>query len=385
MSRMELSRRIAPQDLLPAGTEVGFRWGAFSPQGKTGVGIDLGAGHLKVIQIRWTRNGPRIENYAVCPLPAGMIREGAVVAPEELGSLMKGVAKAMGLRRNQVGCSVGGPAIMMRYLNLPRVGAEEMKAAMKFEAPQHLPIAEEQLVYDYCLVPEAPGVPEHQVAVFLAGTQRKLVQGHLDALARAGLRSDAVELDCLALVRALEWMGAVPHESPQALVMLDFGEMGTRIAIMRHGVPMLSRTIPTGISHLRTAIADTLGIPIYDAERALRLKGVEEDEELAPAVGPWLDSLSEAVGRSVEFFLIQHRGAHLEKVFLSGGGALLPGLKGALSIRLAPAVGLRPDGTPVKVEEVSLDGIDINQALLPQIKNVGPLLLTALGSALREG
>lgn len=240
----QLAQRSS-SDLLPAGADVGFRWGMLSPQGKTAVGIDLGAGQMKLVQIRWTRNGPRLENYAVCPLPGGMMLEGAVVSPDHLGELLKGVAKEMGLRQRLVGCSVGGPAIMMRYLNLPRVGADEMKAAMKFEAPQHLPISEEQLIYDFCTVPEAPGVPEHQVAVFLAGTQKKLVQGHLDSLARAGLRVDAVEIDCLSLLRALEWMGAVPHDSPQPLVLLDFGEVGTRIGIMRHGVPMLSRTIPT--------------------------------------------------------------------------------------------------------------------------------------------
>lgn len=385
MSRLERYRQAAGVEPLPAGADIGFRWGFLSPQGKTGVGVDFGAGHVKVVQIRWTRSGPRIENYVVCPIPAGLMLEGTVLNPDQLGDLLKGLVKAMGLRRNQVGTSVGGPAIMMRYINLPRVGAEEMKAAMKFEAPQHLPIAEEQLIYDYCTVPEATGVSDHQMAVFLAGTQRKLVQGHLDSLARAGLRTDAVELDCLALVRALEWSGAVPHNSSQPLVLLDFGEMGTRLAIMRYGVPMLSRTVPTGISHLRTAIADTLGMPLYEAERVLRLKGVEEDEDLAPAVGPWLDSLTEAIGRSVEFFLIQHRGASLEKVFLSGGGALLPGLKGAMVDRLAPAIGLRADGSPVKVEAVTLEGFEINPALLPQINSVGPVLLTALGSALREG
>ncbi len=382
MSRVERAR--TEQDLLPSGADVGFRWGFFPRQGKTGVGVDLGAGHIKLAQIRWTRNGPRLENYAVVPLPAGMILEGAVVAPERLGELLARLGQAMGLKQPMVGCSVGGPAIMLRYLNLPRVGPEEMRAAMKFEAPQHLPIPEEQLVYDFCTLPDAPGVPEHQISVFLAGTQKRLVQGHLDALAKANLKADAVELDCLALLRALEWMGAVPHESPQPLVLMDFGEVGTRIAIVRHGVPMLSRTIPTGISHLRAAIADTLGISLYDAERALRLKGVEEDMELAPAVGPWLDSLSEAIGRSVEFFLIQHRGAQLERVFLAGGGVMLQGLSRVLSERLAPSMGLRPDGEPVLVEPVRLEGIDINPALLPQVNSVGPLLLTALGSALRE-
>ncbi len=384
---MTLLQRIRPSGLtpLPTNSSIGFKWGALTRQRRTGVGIDFGAGAMKVVQIRWTRQGPRLENYAVVPISEGAMEEGAISDPAMTGDMLRATLLEMGMTQTQVGTCLGGPSIMMRYINLPKVSPEEMRSAMKFEAPQHLPIPEDQLVYDFSPVPEAVGVPEHQMAVFLAGTHKRLVDSFLATLARAKLRPTAMELDCLAALRALEWTGLVSHTSQNPLVLLDCGEVGTRISVMRYGVPMLSRTIPMGLHHLRTAVADTLQVSVAEAEMSLRLNGVKPGTDLAAAVEPWLANLSESVGRSVEFFLIQNRGATLERVFMVGGGAALPNLPEALSASLRGTMGGRGEGEGLRVQPVGLAGMDINPELLPGVNSFGPMLLTALGSALREG
>lgn len=384
---MSLLERLRPatHQPLPADSGIGFRWGALGMQRRTSVGIDFGGGTLKIAQIRWTRSGPRLENYAVVPVPPGMMQEGVIKDPGGMGELLRFSLGSMNCTQPLVGTCVGGPSILMRYINLPKVSPDEMRAAMKFEAPQHLPIAEEDLVYDFTPVPEASGVPEHQVAVFLAGTQRKLLDSFLSALGQAQVRPSAVELDCLAAHRSLEWLGLVSHTSPLPLVLADFGESATRLHIMRYGVPMLSRTIPTGITQLRTALMDTLHIPAPEAEKVLRTKGVQGDPELSGAVDPWVTDLMESVGRSLEFFLIQNRGVSLERIFLLGGGSALPNLPETLQVHLKNVLAGRPEVEQMRVQPVGLAGLDINPELLPAVNAYGPLLMPALGSALREG
>lgn len=370
---------------LPVGAIVGTRWGPLAAQRRTCVGIDFGAGALKIVQLRWTRQGPRIENYAVIPTPPGLMEEGGISDPVSMGDLLRSGIAAMGLTQSVAGTCLGGPAIMMRYINLPRVPSEEMQSAMKFEAPQHLPVPEEHLIYDFTPVPEATGLPEHQMAVFLAGTQKKLVEGFLSTLGRAKLRPAAIELDCLATLRALQWTGAVAENSQLPFVILDFGEVGTRVSVIRYGVPMLSRTIPIGLHHIRIAVADSLQVPVAEAEMSLRLRGLQEDAEVASAMEPWVNSLLESIGRSVEFFLIQNRGAVLDRVLLTGGGATLPQLPETLAAYLKRILGTRSGGDELKVHPVGLAGLDVNPELLPGITQFGPLLMNALGSGLREG
>ncbi len=384
---MRLLERLRPAAQVPLleGARIGFRWGPLARQRRTGVGIDFGAGALKVAQIRWTRQGPRLENYAVVPVPSGMMEEGTIKAPQEMGDLLRATLAGMGTAQPLVGTCVGGPSILMRYINLPKVPQEEMDAAMKYEAPHHLPVPEDQLVYDFTPVPEAAGVPEHQMAVFLAGTQKRLVESYLAALSRAGLRPTAIELDSLAVLRALEWIGLVPSMVDRPFVLVDFGEADTRLTVIRYGVPVLSRTIATGLAHLRTAVADTLNISAREAEMALRVKGVKDDPDLGPAVEPWLSELLDALGQSVEFFLIQNRDVPLERVFAVGAGAALPNLPEALERHLQEVLSGREDGEQLRVQPVGLAGLEINPELLPDVNGFGPMLMAALGSALREG
>lgn len=384
MSLLERFRPAAPV-ALPAGAAVGPRWGALARQRRTSVGIDFGAGALKVAQIRWTRQGPRLENYAVVPVAPGQMDEGSIREPAEMGELLRATMAAMGLTQTTVGTCVGGPNILVRHINLPKVSADELRSAMKFEAPQHLPIPEDQLVYDFTPVPEVTGIPEHQMAVFLSGTHRRLIDSFVATLSRAGLKASAIELDCLTVVRALESLGMVPHNNQAPLALLDFGELGTRISIVRYGVPMLQRTIPTGLHHLRVAVADTLHVSASEADQALRLKGVKDDSDLTPAIAPWLNALMESVGRSIEFFLIQNRGAMLDRIFLVGGGALLPNLADSLTSHVQSVMAGRSEGEMCRVQPVGLAGLDINPELLPAVNQYGSLLLSALGSALREG
>ncbi|MDF2628538.1 MAG: pilM [Symbiobacteriaceae bacterium] len=383
---MSLLERFRPAThiSLPQGSSIGFRWGTLSRQRRTSVGIDFGAGALKVAQIRWTRQGARLENYAVVPMDPGRMEEGAIKDPITVGELLKATLAEMGLTQMMVGSSVGGPNILVRHINLPKVSEQDMRAAMKFEAPQHLPIPEDQMVYDFTPVPDVTGIPEHQTAVFLCGTHKKLIDTHLAAMTRAGVRPTAIELDCLTTLRSLEALGVVQTgQAPFAL--LDFGELGTRISIMRHGVPMLSRTVPTGLHHLRTALVDSLQIPAVEAEQHLRTKGVADDVDLAPAIGPWLSQLMESISRSIEFFLIQNRGATLGRVYMVGGGAMLPHLAETLSASIQGVLAGRQEVEPLRVQPVGLSGLDLNPDLLPKVTEYGSILLGALGSALREG
>ncbi|HYG57498.1 MAG TPA: pilus assembly protein PilM, partial [Symbiobacteriaceae bacterium] len=138
---MSLLERLRPAQSapLPQGAAIGFKWGALSRQRHTAVGVDFGPGAIKVAQIRWTRQGVRLENFAVIPTGPGRMDEGAIREPGEVGDLLRATLAEMGVTQTQVGTSVGGPNILMRYINLPKVPPEEMRAAMKFEAPQHLP------------------------------------------------------------------------------------------------------------------------------------------------------------------------------------------------------------------------------------------------------
>lgn len=371
--------RTNPGVALPGGTQIGHTWSSFLPQMGTSLGIDIGSGALKVAQVKWHRGGPQLENYAIVPLEGSYTEESAIIDPVALGDLLQATIQAMGLSVKVAGIHVGGPSLRYQHINLPKAPLAELRQAMRYEAPQHLSaIPEEHLLWDFTPVPEASGIPEHQQAVFLAGTHRRLVDSYLATLNRANLKVDAVELDCLVQLRALQWAGLAPHATTGPLVLLDVGERSAKLSILRHGVPMFSRTMPTGLTHLRGIVADSLGLSHDEAEMALRAPS----DAVRAAAEPHVVELVDAVARSVEYYLYQNRGVTIERFFLVGGGAGLPQMMESLTSGLAAAM---PAGEnlSLRVQTGSLGELPVSGRLQPQANSAGHLLLGAIGSALR--
>jgi type IV pilus assembly protein PilM len=378
---LSLLTRLRSKDgvALPGGSVIGHTWSSFLPQMGTAIGIDIGAGALKVAQMKWHRGGPQLENFAVIPLEGAYSEEGAVIDPVGLGDLLQAGLQAMGLSVKQVGTNVGGPSLRYQHVNLQKVPLAELRQAMRFEAPQQFSaIPEEQLLWDFTPVPEAIGVPEYQQAIFLAGTHRRLVDSFLATLGRAGLKVDAVELDCLVQLRALQWAGLVPHASAGPLVLFDVGERSAKLSILRHGVPMFSRTMPTGLTHLRGMVADSLGLSHEEAEMALRAPS----DTVRAATEPHIVELVDAVARSVEYYLYQNRGVTIERFFLVGGGAGLPHLLDSLTSGLAAALPAS-ENLSLRIQTGSLGEMEVASRLQPTAGSNGHLLLGAIGSALR--
>lgn len=378
---MSLLTRLRPKGgvALPLGSQIGQTWSSFLPQIGSSLGIDIGSGALKIAQLKWQRGGPQLENFAVIPIEGPYAEEGAIVDPVGLGDLVQAVVQTMGLSIKQVGTHVGGPSLRFQHVNMQKAPQAELRQAMRYTAPSEFSaIPEEQLLWDFTPVPEATGVPEHQQAVFLAGTHRRLVDSYLATLGRANLKVDAVELDCLVQLRALQWAGLVPHTTTGPMVLLDVGERSAKLSILRHGVPMFSRTIPTGLLHLRGIVADSLGLSYEEAEMALRAPS----DAVRAAAEPHIVELVDAVARSVEYYLYQNRGVVIERFFLVGGGAGMPQMMESLTSGLAAAL---PPGEnlSLRVQTGSLGEMPVSARLQPQAGMIGHLLLGAIGSALR--
>lgn len=384
-----MSRRLATGSGaggLPRQAMIARRWRWWNRQDDTWVGLDFGAGSLKLAQVRMGRQGPQLETFAVMPQAAGLAGEGGIVRTDQVADDLRHMGRSLALRQRRAGVVLGGPGILMRYIAMPRTTESELRYAMRFEAAQYLPIAEDQLLYDFATVPEASGVPENQVAVFLAGTRRNLVETYINTLTLARLRTQAAELDCLAVGRALQALGYIEPQAPEPFALLDVGEAGTRITVFRFGVPMLTRTVPLGVQNLRVSVAEAQRLVPEDAETALRNSGFGPASPLLGCTERWLRGLAEAVLRSIEFFLIQHRNLRIANAFIIGGGALMPGFAQALAAELGE--GIRTGAVqsePPELRVVTLQNLKMSPGVARLSHAVGPLLIPALGSALRGG
>lgn len=370
---------------LPDGAVIGRRWRLWQRQRASSVGLDIGAGSLKLVQVGWRRGRPRLENLAVVPLTPGAIEEGLVAWIDDVGQILRRTVAALGQRQRQVGFSVGSQAVLTRWFSLPELDRAELADAVRWEIPHHFP-GHDNMIYDFTAVPEARTADEEGCPILVVGAQRRLVDGYLQVARAAGLQPQVIEPDCLATLRALQWTGRIEPAAAEPLVIIDLGRVGTRLSIVRYCLPVLARTISLGTAGLAEMVAHQLEAAVGVVEQRICAEGLLPGSAVAVAAEPWLNQMVEAVARSIEFFVVQHRGVYVERVFLAGGGALLPGMAEALAERVSRTLGQRVAGAPpCQVEVADLGRLEMAPGLAAAAAARGPALAAALGAALREG
>ena len=196
--------------------------------------------------------------------------------------------------------------------------------------------------------------------VLLAALPRTMVDPYLEVLERSGLTVKVLEIESLAIARAL-----VPKETAaMPLLLVDFGATRTSFVVFSGYSLRFTASIPVSSSQLTQSIARILKITEEKAEELKIGLGLErQDDEQGRAVFealmPPLLNLVEQIKKHLAYYeshtIHQHLGANqqrIKRIIVSGGGANLRGFTRFLSKELEREVIL---GNPwVNILETSL-------------------------------
>ena len=122
-------------------------------------------------------------------------------------------------------------------------------------------------------------------------------------------------------------MSALPNEGKDALVALfEIGADTTSLKVLRDDEMLYDRDQAFGGSQLTQLISRQYGFSFEEAESKKLAGDLPEDYEASILV-PFVDSLSQEIGRALQYFFTSTPHHKVHYVMLAGGTATLPGLK----------------------------------------------------------
>lgn len=326
------------------------------------LGLDVGSRTVKLVEACHDGRQVRLEQVALLPLAAAAHPPDAAA----LGDMLHETMERYGFRARQTILSVGGPHGFLRELQLPAMPAAELQQAVRWELPQHLPAGDfyhEAVVLD-------PGIPGGQARVLLTAASKEQVDWLVQGARHAGLQPLAVELDPLALQRALG--------EEQDCLLLDLGGERSQMALVRQGVPVACRTIFWGGRQCTRLLQQALRLEEAEAEvlkcKEEALAAACADEALQAALEGDLRELALELRRTLDYYQGEHPDFRPQRLWLSGGGSLQASLPGQLSSQV---------GLPVK-RHPWLETMAAAPTLAPIfLAQAAPQLAVAAGLALR--
>jgi type IV pilus assembly protein PilM len=308
------------------------------PRGGAGrtVGVDIGHDNLKVVEVEVSRNRMKVHKAGMTQTPLHSVVEGQVVMPELVAQSLRELLASLDVKARTCIGSVTGSNVILRPIFVPRQKPSDLAKTISVEAQKYLSTSPEENYIEAPLLP-APANAENanEMPVLLVAAPRSLVDGRVAALEMVGLDPVAMDVNALAVIRAL--LPQVPEvgtgENPQTVAFVDLGASYTEVTIVQGHIPVFTRTIPIGGTSFTNALAGVLGVDFDEAQSIKhRLNDDSEtdagvDATASRVIHSLLEELVRDIRRSLAYYASTLDWESIEglvdRVVLLGGGSQL--------------------------------------------------------------
>ncbi len=343
--------------------------GLFGSKKRSFIGIDLGSGGIKLVELKSEKGRSKLFTYAFTERMPGAEPQNLVDAPEEAAGLLK---KMLGKSRVSTNKAIGGlpvASVFSTVVTVPKGTDKDVQEAARWQAKKLIPVPLEEMQLDFKVVdgggdkknrkaekkakakpkedkdeegkpdgkPGKEGKSEEKktVQVLITGASNAMVQKYLNVFQRAGLQLVSLETETLALIRSLV------GKDRSTTMLVDIGAARTNIIIVENGIPYVTRSVDMGGIALTKAMSKALSMDLKSAEEMkCDIKSVSSiypgegmpkifEAAMAPMVTELQYSMNLYTGQAA-----QGEDKTVEKIILTGGTAALPALADYFSSQL---------------------------------------------------
>lgn len=271
-----------------------------------------------------------------------------------------------------VAVSIPGHLVLTKYLKIPQVNQRKRQKILAYEARQNIPYPINEVTWGDCLIDE----DDLDFETVIAATKTDFAEALSRYMHDARLKLDSIEPAFVSMLNGFRFN--YPERQESSLI-ISIRAKSTDLIYVHLG-KFYSRNVSVGGESLSREIADTLNIPMDDAEqikddcaRGEPAQSLEYDTfEIASR--SFLKRLATEISRTAA--ISRRHGIEIEpkECYLSGSGSVFPKGEEILADKLGIAVH-RYD--PIK--EVKIDGLGSRNNLEADIELLGDVVGLGIG------
>lgn len=356
---------------------MAFKGSLFARQSAPLLGIDISSSSVKLVELAHDKGGALVlERCAIEPLERGWITDGNIEKFDEVADALRRLIKKSGTKTKNVALALPASAVITKKISLPSgLSEQELEVQVESEASQYIPFSLDEVSLDFCVIGPSKNSPD-DVEVLLAASRREKVQDRQGLAEAAGLKTTIIDIESYASrLAASRLIETLPNQGKDALVALfEVGALITSMQVMRNDEVLYERDQAFGGAQLTQLIVRQYGFSLEEAESKKR-SGDLPDDYAVTVLGPFVESMSQEIGRALQYFFSSTPHHRVDHILLAGGSAPLPGLTEAVSQHSGFACALVNP----------FEGMTVGSAVrMKKMAREAPSYLTSCGLAMRR-
>ena len=339
------------------------------------IGLDIGSSSIKLVELGESKNGYKLQNLGIAPLPPEAIVDGALMDSVTIIDAIRELIANTKAKTKDVITSVSGHSVIVKKITLPLMSDSELEESIQWEAERYIPFDINEVNIDFQIFGSSSENPE-VMDVVLVAAKKDIINDYVSVIIESGLNPVIIDVDAFAI----ENMLSVNYEmeKDETVAMANVGASITNINILKNNMTAFTRDIFKGGNQITEEIQRQLHI---DYEEAEKIKvGSKIDATSQSIIQEVLKSASESlaieIGNSIEFFQSTTTYEKISKLYLSGGGSKIKDFDIVLQQQIGVPVEIV---NPFKKIEYSEKNFD-----LEYLREIGPMMAVGVGLATRK-
>ncbi len=288
------------------------------------VGVDVSDTGIKYIVLKQGPKGIRVTDYAMTPLPVGVVSGGEIINTQVLIDQLRLVQK--NTKRNFVNVSLPEEQAYLFSASLPKMKPEDIRDSLSLQMERYVPIPVQDIIFDFDVV----SVDQESMQVQVVAIDRNTVHSYLDVFEQAGFVVSMFELEPQSIARAL-----LSKNQNETVMLVDFGDSHTSISVVENGYVLFTTNAEVSGNTLAELLSKKLSISIEDAHTIKNTHGLlesDKNEDAIEELRELMKGFAKDIQKAVQYWYTKNSktksgsAGSVNKVYFCGGNAHLPGL-----------------------------------------------------------
>lgn len=336
------------------------------------IGLDIGSSQTKLVELS-SGKSKKLLNYGISKVLPDAIVEGEIIDREAVLDSVRSLIESKGFTTRDVVIGIAGRDVIIKRIAMDRMSEADTKEQIKWEAEQYVPFDINEVTLDFDVV--NPTFGENQQEVILVAAKNELINNLTALLRELNLNPIIVDTTAFAVQNVFEYNYSPPPDETTCLIHIGAGM--TVINVVKGGSSLSARDVYYGVNAFISKLQKEVGFNYEDAANAVKGTipvGASQDS-VQGVFETFVADLGTQIERSLQFLSSVTGEEKVTRMYLSGGGSLIPNLLDYLKRRLGVPIELLNPFRNIVYDPTMFgpEGADV----------VGPILAQACGLALR--
>ena len=246
-------------------------------------GLEITDLNLRMVDLKKKNGKTVLSSLSGLEIASGIVEAGEVKDVGKLAEAIKNCLKKTDgskIEKRHVVVSLPDDKAFLQVIQMPKIGENDLRLAVPFEAENYIPMALEKACFDYQAILD-PSENINHLDVLIAAFPKNTIDLYVEAVKEADLVPIAFELESQAIARALVKNGF--SEGP--ILIIHVGDVKTNLMIYAGYSLRISFSIPISNKYFIDTISKILGIGAKEAEVLKNNYGIEKNNNTVGVFG----------------------------------------------------------------------------------------------------